>query len=221
MRNILLFCIIATFMPSCRSLHTSGASVVPGAINVIVPDVQGKLRIDKSQILTGYSISKTYFGIFNSADHKYLDADIPGPAGNNIKNAAVYKALENTDYDIIVNPKYVIERKRSLFFRSVSCEASGYGAYIEILDGENIISSNNKSNSTKTNNSKPASTSTNSTNNNSTYKIGDKVKFKAGLVIYTGEVTNINGSTYAIKYQSAGSTKTSNIKKSKIIQKVK
>ena len=135
MKKVLHVFVLALFLTSCgSSLHTTGDSVIPGAPSVNVPELQGKTIVDQSKVLTGFAKTTVYFGIFRVGDNKFLDADIPGPAGSRTKKAAVFNALEGTGYDIIVNPKYVIQQNKSLFVKTVSCQVSGYGGKIEILD---------------------------------------------------------------------------------------
>ena len=135
MKKTIIYCIVLLMTTSCSRLHTTGGSIIPGTVKVNTPDVQGKVVIDKSKVLTGFSKTITVLVIFKFGDKKFVDADIPGPARTEIKRAALYKALEGTDYDIIVNPKYIIEKENILYLiKIVSCQVSGYGGTIKILD---------------------------------------------------------------------------------------
>ena len=133
MKRLIYFTISLLLVMGCGSaLHTTGDSIIPGAPGVNVPELNGKVIVDKSKVLRGSSKTTVVLGIFRSGDNKFLDAPMPGPAGNRTKRAAVYKALEGTNYDIIVNPKYIIEIKKNLFMKTTSCQVSGYGGRIEI-----------------------------------------------------------------------------------------
>ena len=135
MKNLIYLASFVLILSSCgSSLNTTGKSVVPGVPIVNVSELQAKTIVDKSKVLSGFSKTTVYFGIFRVGDNKFLDADIPGPAGARTKKAAVFNALEGTGYDMIVNPKYIVQRKKNLFVKTISCQVSGYGGKLEILD---------------------------------------------------------------------------------------
>ncbi len=120
-----------TLLVSCKSIYTSGSSSEPNVTMNYNLDVD--LTIDKSKTLQGTSTTKIYFGLFKIGDNKYSDSFI---TKNNIgqaeKMAAVYKALDSTSFDILVNPKYIIEVKKGLFVKSITATVAGYGAKIKL-----------------------------------------------------------------------------------------
>ena len=53
-----------------------------------------------------------------------MDVNIPGSAGSLEKQAAV---CFFTEYDIIVNPKYIVEIDKSFFVKTTTATVVGYG----------------------------------------------------------------------------------------------
>ena len=46
------------------------------------------------------------------------------------RKAAIHKALTGTDYDVMVNPKYIVQEKNRLFSRTVTVQVAGYGGHL-------------------------------------------------------------------------------------------
>lgn len=94
-------------------------------ISIDVKPIKTHVKVDTTKYLSGSSKSLTLFYLFRfSKDFKYLD--IQEQSSLEMK-AALYNALYNTNYDILINPKYIIEKKRFLFIKKVSVLVSGYG----------------------------------------------------------------------------------------------
>jgi hypothetical protein len=134
MKKTLYFLATALILTSCSSsmMHLSGDSVLPNSVGINIPEVQSKLIIDKSKVLTGTSETTVHFGFIKISDTSFIDAPMPGIKENEIKSAAVFNALAETGMDIIVNPKYVYTINKSMFTKITTCQVSGYGAKIEI-----------------------------------------------------------------------------------------
>ena len=72
-------------------------------------------------------------GFFRSGDREF--AQYPGmvfrlgPAMRE-RRAAVHKALKDTDFDVMVNPKYIVQTKRRPFVRTVTVQVAGYGGHL-------------------------------------------------------------------------------------------
>jgi len=126
-----LLAIILTFTSCSRVIHKS-ASPALGGVSIATNPIQADVIVDKSKTLQGTSVTTVYFGIFKTGDLNYADANIPGAAGSLEKQAAIYKALEGTGYDIIVNPKYIVEIDKNLFVKTTTATVVGYGAKIKI-----------------------------------------------------------------------------------------
>ena len=72
-------------------------------------------------------------GFIKIQDKNFSDAyPKSGYVGAKEKMAATYKALDGTGYDVLVNPKYVINKKRGLFVKSTTATVAGYGAKVKL-----------------------------------------------------------------------------------------
>ena len=133
MKNKLIklsLCILLFFsIVACSTIYKGGYSARP---NITIDyNIKSELLIDTTKVLQGFSETKVILGIFKSRDKKFSDAFGEG-IGEREKMAATYKALDGTKFDILVNPKYIITVKNSLFVKSISAVVSGYGAKIKL-----------------------------------------------------------------------------------------
>ena len=128
MKRLLLLFIIPLVFASCKVYtYKSGHSAIPTvSINT---NIEADVEVDKSKTLTGFSQTKVVLGIFKTEDNMFSDA-FGGGVGDKEKKAATYKALENTDFDILVNPKYIVKVENRLFVKKVSVNVVGYGGKI-------------------------------------------------------------------------------------------
>ena len=117
-------------LSSCKHYFYSGSQA-----NVDVSlkyEVPVELNIDTTRTLQATSQTKVYLGFITIGDKHFHDAFSKG-VGEKEKMAAMYKALKDTKYDIMVNPKYIIETKNVLgLFRSTTATVAGYGANVII-----------------------------------------------------------------------------------------
>ena len=137
MKKYFYLLITLLILTSCgTSFHTGGDTIYPNKPLLNVEALNGEIIVDKSKVLSGMSKSTTYFMIFKTGDNTFLEAKFMGPASSNVKKAAMYKALENTGNDIVVNPKYIISKTKSFFglIKSETVQVSGYGAKINITN---------------------------------------------------------------------------------------
>jgi hypothetical protein len=131
LKKLLLFVLITTSFVSCKTTNYSGQAVAPTV--TMNYNIEIDLEIDKSKTLQATSTTSVYFGVFKSQDTFYSDAlTSNGGIGELEKKAATYKALKGTPYDILVNPKYIIEVQKSLFIKKVTATVAGYGAKVKI-----------------------------------------------------------------------------------------
>lgn len=120
-------------LPGCMSLEQSTKLVEGGVILDIAP-VQVDVQVDTTQSLQGISKTTVIFGLIRLGDNRY--AEYPGMpfgpgAATREKRAAVYKALDGTDFDVLINPKYMVKVQRAFFFRRTTCAVAGYGGKFE------------------------------------------------------------------------------------------
>ena len=131
MRKIFLIIFATLSIQSCSSTYISGSSAEPNI--EIKYNIEAELEIDKSKALQATSTTKVYFGFIKLGDKKFSDAfPKSGYIGAQEKMAATYKALDGSGYDVLVNPKYIINTKGGLFVRSISATVVGYGAKIKL-----------------------------------------------------------------------------------------
>ena len=127
--RLTLLAILFLIVTSCSTTYRGGYSATP---NITIDyNIKSEVIIDTTKVLQGYSESKVILGIFRSSDKNFSDAFGSG-VGEREKMAATYKALDGTKYDILVNPKYIVTIKKSLFVKTISAVVSGYGAKIKL-----------------------------------------------------------------------------------------
>ena len=129
----LITALIVVGFASCSSLQQSTKLVEGGVVLDIAP-VQVDVLVDTTQSLQGISKTTVILGLIRIGDNKF--ADYPGMpfgpgAATREKRAAIYKALDGTDFDVLVNPKYIVKVNRALFFRRTTCAVAGYGDKFE------------------------------------------------------------------------------------------
>ena len=115
------------FLASCKSTFVGGYSAKPKIS--IDYNIKADLKIDTTKVLQATSSTKIYFNFIKIGDNIFSDA-FGGKVGDREKSAATFKALDGTGFDIIVNPKYIIEVKRGLFVKKTKATVAGYGAKI-------------------------------------------------------------------------------------------
>lgn len=133
MRKILtrltLLAILFLIVVSCSITYKGGYSATP---NITIDyNIKSEVIVDTTKVLQGFSETKVILGIFRSGDKNFSDAFGSG-VGEREKMAATYKALDGTKFDILVNPKYIVTIKKSLFVKTTSVVVSGYGAKIKL-----------------------------------------------------------------------------------------
>lgn len=121
-------------LSSCSNLQRTTQLVEGGVVLDIAP-VQVDVQVDTTQSLQGVSKSTVILGFIRLGDNKFADYPgltfEPGAGSSRIKRAAVYKALDGTDYDVLVNPKYIVKVNRAFVFRRTTCVVAGYGGKYE------------------------------------------------------------------------------------------
>jgi hypothetical protein len=121
--------IVILGLSSCSTLYKSGYTATPNvSMNYNIPT---QVIVDTTKVLQGQSTTKVVLGIFKTEDTKFHDAFGKG-IGEKEKMAAIYKALEGTNYDILVNPKYFVEINNNLFVNTTTVVVAGYGAKVKV-----------------------------------------------------------------------------------------
>ena len=129
--NIAISLII--LLASCGTLTKTGR-VVESSIVTIPDTFRAKLIVDTSKRLEGVSVKKKFLFFTVSSDNNFVSYG-PGPLDlyKNIKSAAIYNALNGTNYDILVLPRYNILKQKTLWTSKITVKVSGYGAYQRVI----------------------------------------------------------------------------------------
>ena len=120
-------------LTGCTSLEQS-VKLAEGSLVLDIAPVQVDVQVDTTRTLTGVGRTTRVLGVLRFGDR--TTADFPGmPFGPGAvtreKRAAIYKALKDTDFDVLVNPKYIVEEQRAILFRRTTCIVAGYGGKFE------------------------------------------------------------------------------------------
>jgi hypothetical protein len=118
---------IIFILTGCVSSYHGGYAARPNL--TINYNVDADLKIDTTKVLQASSTTKIFFGVIKVGDNNFSDA-FGGNVGDREKSAATYKALQGTGYDIIVNPKYLVNVRQGLIVKKVSATVAGYGAKV-------------------------------------------------------------------------------------------
>jgi len=117
----------------CTTSTIRSTQLAEGVALIDIEPVKARCVVDTTQTLQAVSQTRTILGLFRSADKEF--AEYPGmifrtgPAMRERK-AAVHKALKSTDFDVMVNPKYIVQVKRRPFVRTVTVQVAGYGGHL-------------------------------------------------------------------------------------------
>jgi hypothetical protein len=130
-RAIIFFGGVLLFLQSCTSVYKSGYVATPTTSLNTEFSVRSEVIVDTTKTLQGYSETIITLGFLKTSDVKFIDAFGKG-TGEREKMAAVYKALENTTYDVLVNPKYIVTVNDNLFVKKISVVVAGYGGKIKL-----------------------------------------------------------------------------------------
>ncbi|WP_163272307.1 hypothetical protein [Dysgonomonas sp. 511] len=129
-------------MTSCGSISKTGY-VAPFARTEVHTDVlKADLDISKEKVEAKAS-SSYLFGFWRVAgDNKFTEAKDAGLSNSifggridKVKSAAMYKALQQSDADMLITPRYDTETKSYLLglFKTYKVKVSGYNAKVKDL----------------------------------------------------------------------------------------
>ena len=134
MKKLLLAAgIVSLLATGCTTTTTRSTQLAEGVALLDIEPVKARCVVDTTQTLQAVSQTRTVLGLFRSGDREF--AQYPGmvfrlgPAMRE-RRAAVHKALKGTDFDVMVNPKYIVQTKRRPFVRTVTVQVAGYGGHL-------------------------------------------------------------------------------------------
>ena len=114
---------------SCTQL-TQTARLAEGPVVLGVDTIKAHVNVDTTTSLIGMSSTTHILGFIRLGDNEFADyPDINLGFNRNTreKRAAVYQALEGTNADVLVNPKYIVREQRAFFFRKTTVQVAGFG----------------------------------------------------------------------------------------------
>ena len=138
-------CLIVAFgsFTGCVSTHQGLQSSPVVARNVSLDPIKADLQVDETTKLKGES-SAVYFLFFRvSGENTFADGvnynaehptsfwhplRITSLRMNRARAAAAYKAMGNTDYDLLVSPRYTSTYEDYFFVKKYKVKVEGYGA---------------------------------------------------------------------------------------------
>ena len=135
MNRISLLLVTATVfgLISCTSTSET-AKLAQGPVLLAVNPVRADVNVDTTKSLLGTSSTTHILGFIRFGDHEF--ADYPGISfgiggATREKRAAIYKALEGTGSDVLINPKFIVREKRAFIFRKTTVQVAGIGGKFE------------------------------------------------------------------------------------------
>ncbi len=141
-KKLFLCVMLLSLTVSCKSTLASATST-PLSVNENIHPLDADITVDTDMKITGESKS-IYFLFFRiQGDNKYAEgvdystgkglSSIFSRRVEEAKSAAAYKAVKNSDCDVIVHPNYDIDVEDWVFFKKINVKVSGYkGTIIKI-----------------------------------------------------------------------------------------
>ena len=122
-------------LASCSSIarNITGVNAVP---STEIRPVTGQTVVHEDVILQGEVTETVTFGIFKTGPNTraVLSGSVDSfktSGANKLKEAALYEALKDSPYDIVINPKYIVTTNKSLFYSKTNVKVLGYAGSIE------------------------------------------------------------------------------------------
>ena len=138
--GLALFALVAT---SCKSTLASATST-PLSVTENIRPLDSDITVDVTKKISGES-SALYFLCFRlKGDSKYAEGvDYSTRTGlfssvvSRAKSAAAYKAVIDSNTDVIVHPNYVVDVENYVFFKKVNVKVTGYAGKINKIYQQN------------------------------------------------------------------------------------
>ena len=129
MKHIVIIISFIIMLGGCAS--TNKSHVFSDLTVSTQSELDAEISVDLSKKLTGTAKATYLFNIFQlSGDTEFADGyGGMGPVGK-AKSAAAYKAISESDADVLVSPQYVVDFKSQVFIQDVTVTVTGYGGKI-------------------------------------------------------------------------------------------
>ena len=131
MKHFTILAFMLALFSSCSNYHKNALVAIPSP-SINLSPIEADINVNKNQTLEGISTTTIVLGIFKSSDNKFADVYMPGQFGSLEKQAAIYKALEGTEFDVLVNPQYIVEIEKGFLSKKITAKVVGYGGKIMI-----------------------------------------------------------------------------------------
>lgn len=124
---------VALLASGCATSTVRSTQLAEGVALMAIEPVKAHVVVDTTATLQAVSQTRTILGLFRSGDREF--AEYPGMVfrrgpGMRERKAAIHKALKGTDFDVMVNPKYIVQEKRRPFVHTVTVQVAGYGGHL-------------------------------------------------------------------------------------------
>ena len=138
--GLALFALAAT---SCKSTVASATST-PMSVTANIRPLDADITVDVTKKISGES-SALYFLCFRlKGDKKYAEGVdystrswLFSIAVCKAKSAAAYKAIIDSNTDVIVHPNYVVDVENYVFFKKVNVKVTGFAGKINKIYQKN------------------------------------------------------------------------------------
>ena len=132
-KMLYLWAVAAVLTAGCTTSTIRSTQLAEGAALMAIEPVKAHVVVDTTATLQAVSQTRTILGMFRSGDSEF--AEYPGMVfrrgpGMRERKAAIHKALKGTDFDVMVNPKYIVQEKRRPFVRTMTVQVAGYGGHL-------------------------------------------------------------------------------------------
>lgn len=123
----------ALLISSCTQISQT-ARLAQGPVVLAIEPVKAQVHVDTTRTLIGMSSTTHVLGLIRFGDREF--ADYPGMVfgfggPTREKRAAIYKALEGTGADVLVNPKFIVKEKNAFIFSKTTVQVAGFGGKFE------------------------------------------------------------------------------------------
>ena len=135
MKKLIFFALACFILCSCNSTITKTLSAPMYSPKAEINPIRAEVEVDMNKKITGES-QASYFLFFkvSKEDNKYADGIKFSGEGfglKKLKSSAAYKAINNSNVDIIVHPNYIIEKHNYIFFSNYKIKVTGYAGYFK------------------------------------------------------------------------------------------
>ena len=132
-RFLLALGVTAALATGCSTTTVRSTQLAQGAALLAIEPVKATVVVDTTTTLQAVSTTKVILGLFRSGDREF--AEYPGMIfqrgpGSRERKAAIHKALKGTGFDVMVNPKYIVQQKRRPFVRTTTVQVAGFGGHL-------------------------------------------------------------------------------------------